>query len=253
MSDPHVNFLLHGLFFMEFGTALAPLVLTAPDSDMHFYCMGTKGAVIPVSQHGAQVTIDLRNFVCDLAEGYDSDFHSHPEIPQFSKSAAGTGNIIQPGCLQLLLGIPKQIIPLRRGKLSDFDIVAASGRVKDSVMASCAGNGNQFSLVTCFRYKRKDPHFAPPDNTVCFFAEHEHTPSPDEMNSTYSDAGGVFDQKLFDLRLTNKTPTQETVPRDPNPGSGIAPEDEASLAELLHGEQHRAINVANCVQFGLLP
>src|SRR5262249_24442578 len=209
--------------------------------------------VIPVSQTGMQVQIDLRNFVCDLENGHDNDFQSHPEIPQFSKSAAGTGEITQRGCLQLLLGIPKQIIPLRRGKLTDFDIVAASGRVKDSVMASCAGNGNQFSLVTCFRYKRKNPHFAPPDNTVSFFAEHKDTPSPDEMNSTYSDAGGVFEQKLFDLRLTNNIPTEETVARDPNPGSGIISEDEASLAELLHGDQHRAINVANCIQFGLLP
>lgn len=253
MSDTHVNFLLHGLFFMEFGGPAAPLTLTAPDVAMHYYCCGNNGVIFPVSAPGDEVTIDLRTFICDLQPGSDDNFRSHPEIPQFSKHDGGTGDIVQPGALRLLLDKPQQIIPLRRGKLSDFDYVAANGNVKNSILTACAGNGNQFSLVTCFRYKRKNPHFVPPDTTFSFFAEHEHEPSPDEMNSTYSDAGYIFAQKLFDLRLTSNIPTQENVPADPAPGYGIDPYDERSISEHLHGSGPRAINVANCVQFGLNP
>lgn len=247
----YVNILVHGLFFMEFDAEGVPLTLTAPSTGMHKYCCGRNGFVFTISAPNEQVTLDLINDpIADLASGQERSFKSHPEVPQISKLQAGTGNIDSPGALQILLPYPDQIIPFRLGKMSDFDYVTSPGRLKDSILASGADN---FALVTCFRFQRKNPFYSPANSTYSFYAEHDHDTTPTEVDQAYTDADDVFENH-FGLHLNGNEPKQTYIPPDNNPGYDIWPGEECSLAELKHGPPpHRAINVANCVQFGINP
>ncbi len=193
--------------------------------------------------------------MADLALGQERSFANHPEIPQFSKYDAGTGDIRGAGSLRILLPYPDQIIPLRCGSLADFESVTKPGAVRDSILRSCQGGNDQFALATCLRFARNNSFFGPTTSTYSFYAEHDHEPSSNEVTTAYHDSRQIFASGRFDLELNGNDPQNTQIGPDENPGYGILPEEEYSLAELIHVPVtgQRGINVANCVQFGINP
>jgi hypothetical protein len=258
----YVNILLHGLFFMEFDLVNNNLIVTAPQVDMHSYCCGSNGLLMQVSAPDKQVDIDMTGqSMTGLQAGSINTFTSNPAVPQFSRNDTGLGKMTGAYSLRLKLEYPDDILALRCGLLSDFQTVADSssdsGKFKSSILKSCGqGNNTNFALVTCLRYRKKTSSGSPPAATYSFYAEHTMVPGPDDMNNSYSQASNLFDKKNFGLRLTKNAPSMTSINPDSHPGFGVSADDEDCLVELLPpkgGASIKAINVANCVQFGINP
>lgn len=262
----YVNILLHGLFFMEFDLTNKNLIVTAPHVDMHFYCCGSNGVLMQLSAANQQVDIDMTaSSITGLQPGSIQTFTDYPAVPQFSRRDTGLGKITGSAYnLRIKLEYPDDILPLRCGKLSDFETVAddspPSSPFKDSIVKSCSqGNNTNFALLTCLRYVKANSYGAPPVATYSFYAEHrDKVPSSGDMNAAYGQASSIFDKNNFGLRLTSNEPSTTFVEPDTHPGFGVTADDEDSLFELTQpppkpGGQTKAVNVANCVQFGINP
>ncbi len=138
----------------------------------------------------------------------------------------------------IALPLPDAIIPLRIGKLSDFaSSMVVGGKVRQSVIDICGKNrADQFALVVGLRYLKEKGYTAgsPPAATVCFYAEHQHNPSLQDVNNMFHQADAMFDKaqgNSFDLRASSIGPG--FVSPDVHPGFGIDSDDTRGLAEIV--------------------
>jgi hypothetical protein len=271
-----VNLLLHGGFFVDFQQT--GIVVKAPAVLMHKYAIGSQGFLTELYKPAAQprlpatippptdiaVDMDWTTLISGLAAGAVKSFGDYPAIPQFSATDTKVGNMNGPYRWQIALPFPKEVIPLRLGKLCDFKHATKNGRVKESVMNLCSKNGNdKLALIICLRYQKRPEYCAgsPAATTYGLHADHQCEPSTAEINDTLKQMATVFEHpENFDLQVTDAD--VPGVPRDIDKREkGITEADEKSIAEILspvpfatncssHGIVATASRVKSCLPIG---
>ncbi|HEV3037442.1 MAG TPA: hypothetical protein VHA33_06620 [Candidatus Angelobacter sp.] len=237
---------LNGLFYLEHKDDV--LIITAPDIPDHKYYIGIPGDLKELKEMPR--TVDLRSF---LLGRQDNEFKFPPEIPQFSKSETGTGNIAATGRFQAIVPIPLEIYALRKGSIKDFHPVEKSIVGKNILKSS----GPELGTQTCLQYKGHFPQEWTPTQICHFYAENVHELAIKHVNHAYRMSRTLFSYPdKFDLRMDNHFQLLPIPPHNDEQLKRLklSLSDQLNLDELnlvLPDTDTAAANVANCVQLAM--
>ena len=234
--------LLNGLFYLEHKNDV--LVITAPDVPDHKYYMGIPGRLNELQEMPR--TVDLRSF---LKGRLGDEFKFPPEIPQFSKSETGTGNIAAPGRFQAIMPIPLEIYALRKGFIKDFHPVKKSNVGKNILKSS----GPELGTLICLVYKGRFPSEWTSTQMCHFYAENLHLLALKHVNHAYQMSSTLFAcPDKFDLRMDNHFELPPVKPHVEHLNRlRLSLRDVLNLDELLPATAAAGAKVANCVQLAM--
>ena len=247
---------LHGFFFMEFQGN--QLIITAPEVGDHDYRIGQpdKALLKPVPSN---TTLDWTGTL--TGDNLCTSRGFAIETLQFSKAITGVGDLKGAFHFRVILPCPFAFYPLRKGPAGEFP---GKGNVWNDIYSRLKGSGSKdIALVTCLKYQGSiDPYWPRSSSPYRYhlYAEPDCKLELEHTRHALSESKQLFaNSGAFDLDIdVNSTLTRVDAkkPDDEYPGtlSGFSTDDEKNLAEVLNASYcaQRAVNVANCGQYGIL-